>query len=113
MTRPPDPAGGSRLPWKSLNDSSWIGIVAPFLAARDVPLAKASPVAAMAATATTLVRRLVRGEVMWGPCQEEDRGVARCVHANGRPTRTEDAWCNALRAFTSHPPRGRPDRRGT
>lgn len=65
--RPLEPDGGSRLPWKSLNDRSWMSIVGPFEEAVDDVDAMARPVADIAATASTPVRRRLRAEVMDDP----------------------------------------------
>jgi hypothetical protein len=62
--RPLEPAGGSRLPWKSLNDSSWMSIVGPFEAAFEVPPVRAAAAAASAATAAMPDSRRVRDMVM-------------------------------------------------
>ena len=57
--RPLEPAGGSRFPWKSLNDRIWMSIVGP-LAASEVPLVAATPARAQAPTATPPRRRVRR-----------------------------------------------------
>src|SRR6478672_9038020 len=105
MIRPLEPDGGSRLPWKSLNDSSWMSMVGPLGAADVLPPVKAAPVAASAATATTPDRRRVREEVIVRPCAEEKPAVAGFVHANRGSSAREDAWCNVLRALDSRAPR--------
>src|SRR5690348_11237148 len=110
MIRPLEPAGGSRLPWKSLKDNSWMSMVGPFAAACDVPPRAAAPEAASAATATTLDSRLVRGEVMCGSlCGKVSPAVAGPVHANRATAGREDAWCNAFRAFITDLPQRRVD----
>src|SRR5450759_158013 len=59
-TRALDPAGGSRFPWKSLNERIWTLIVGPLGAAWEVPPVITTPVAPASTAARTPVTRRVR-----------------------------------------------------
>jgi mycothiol synthase len=73
-----------------------MSIVGPLGAAVELPLANANPAAAIAATETTLVSRLVREGVIGTSLSRcGARRVSRMLHASGAPPGREDAWFDA------------------
>ena len=79
--RPLEPVGGSRFPWKSLNDRIWTSRVLSRGWALEIPLVVATPVPAARTTARTPVRRRVRAVLMGLPCSWSTRGIGRFARA--------------------------------